>query len=56
MNLREILTIMQNRLLTLNEARKSAVNAGLLEQVISIDSSIESTEITIAQLTAALAL
>lgn len=50
MRLDELLVIMQNRLLTLNEARKAAVNAGDLERVVQLDSDLLSTVTSIEQL------
>ena len=50
MKLQDILVIMQNRLLNLNETRKLAVISGNLEQVMSIDADINTTENSIQQL------
>ena len=50
MKLQDILVIMQNRMLSLNEARKAAVISGNLEQVMSIDADINTTENSIQQL------
>lgn len=50
MRLDELLVIMQNRLLTLNEARKAAVNAGDLERVVQLDGDLLSTVTSIEQL------
>lgn len=43
MTLDEIKVIMQNRLITLSEARRSAVNAGDLERVVQIDGDLATT-------------
>jgi hypothetical protein len=50
MRLDELLVIMQNRLLTLNEARKAAVSAGDLERVVQLDGDLLSTVSSIEQL------
>lgn len=50
MRLQDILVIMQNRILTLNEARKAAVNSGNIEQIAIIDSDLLSTQNTIKSL------
>ena len=50
MNLNDILVIMQNKLINLGELRKSAFTSGNLEQVVSIDAEILSTENSIQQL------
>jgi hypothetical protein len=50
MTLHEVLVIMNNRVITLNEARKAAVAAGDLEKVIQIDGDLMSTFTTIDQL------
>ena len=50
MTITELLTIMQNRLLTLNEARKSAVLAGDLERVVQIDGDLVTTYTTVEKL------
>jgi hypothetical protein len=47
MKLQDILVIMQNRILSLNEARKLAVNSGNIEQIGLIDSDLLSTQNTI---------
>lgn len=49
MALDELLTIMQNRLLALNEARKASFNAGDLERIIQIDHDITTTQTSIDQ-------
>jgi hypothetical protein len=54
MKLDEILVIMQNRILGLNESRKAAVVSGNLEQVMSIDADINTTENSIQQLKTAM--
>jgi len=50
MTITELLTIMQNRLLTLNEARKAAVTAGDLERVVQIDGDLVTTYTTVEKL------
>lgn len=50
MTLQELLVIMQNRLLTLNEARKSAINLGDLEQVNRIDGDLITTCATVEKI------
>jgi hypothetical protein len=50
MRLDELLVIMQNRLLTLTEARKAAVNSGDIERVVQIDGDLITTIDTIEQL------
>lgn len=50
MNLNEVLGIMQNRIMALNEARRSAAAAGDLPRVVQIDYDITTTNITIDQL------
>jgi|688.fasta_scaffold636794_2 hypothetical protein len=50
MKLQELITIMQNRLITLNEARKSASAAGDLERVTQIDNDLLTTSISIDQI------
>jgi hypothetical protein len=47
MKIEDILIILQNRLITLTEARKSAVSAGDLERVVQIDGDLMSTVSTI---------
>ena len=54
MKLQDILVIMQNRMLSLNEARKAAVISGNLEQVMLIDADINTTENSIQQLKTAI--
>lgn len=50
MTLNEVLVIMNNRLVTLNEARKAAVAAGDLEKVVQIDGDLITTVSSIEQL------
>ena len=50
MTLQEVLVIMNNRIITLNEARKAASAAGDLEKVIQIDGDLMTTLSTIEQL------
>lgn len=50
MTITELIVIMQNRLLTLNEARKSAVLAGDLERVVQIDGDLATTCTTVEKL------
>jgi hypothetical protein len=47
MKIEDILIILQNRLITLTEARKSAVATGDLERVVQIDGDLMSTVSTI---------
>lgn len=47
MKIEEILIILQNRLITLTEARKSAAAAGDLERVVQIDGDLLTTVSTI---------
>jgi hypothetical protein len=56
MTITELLTIMQNRLLTLTEARKAAVLAGDLERVTQIDGDLLTTYTTVEKLQKAVAL
>jgi len=50
MSIEEILVILQNRIAVLNEARKHAVNSGNLDQVISVDADLLSTQTSIDQI------
>lgn len=50
MTLNDILTIMQNRLISLIEARKFAVNAGDLDKVNQIDADLFTTMTSIDQI------
>lgn len=50
MTLNEVLNILNNRLITLNEARKTAYAAGDLEQVVKIDADLTSTVTSIENL------
>lgn len=50
MTLNDILTIMQNRLISLIEARKFAVNAGDLDKVNQIDADLFTTMTSIEQI------
>ena len=50
MTLQELITIMQNRLITLTEAKKAAVQAGDVQRVSQIDNDLTTTLITIEQL------
>lgn len=50
MRIEELLIIMQNRLIALNEARKSALSAGDPEKVVQIDNDLLTTNISIEQL------
>lgn len=50
MNIAFILKVMQNRLMSLNNIRSSAVNAGDLERIVQLDAEIAETEITIDDL------
>lgn len=54
MTLNEILIILQNRLITLTDAKKTAEASGNLDQVIAISSDILSTELSIQQITSTL--
>lgn len=51
MTLDEIKVIMQNRLITLSEARRAAANAGDLERVIQIDGDLTTTASSLEILT-----
>lgn len=50
MKLDEVLHIMENRVLTLNEARRLAVNSGDITNVEKIDGDLSTTMTTINQL------
>lgn len=50
MTIDEVLIILQNRLITLSEARKAAVNVGDLERVVQIDGDLLSTVTTIEKI------
>jgi hypothetical protein len=50
MTLDEVLVIMNNRVITLGEARKAAVASGDLEKVIQIDGDLVTTFTTIDRL------
>jgi len=50
MTLQEVLVIMNNRVITLGEARRAASAAGDLEKVIQIDGDLMTTLSTIEQL------
>ena len=50
MTLDEIKIIMQNRLITLSEARKAAVSAGDLEKVVQIDGDLTTTVTSLEKL------
>lgn len=50
MTLNEILSIMQNRIIALNEARRSAANAGDLDGVVKIDSDLVTTHSSIEKI------
>lgn len=50
MTIDEVLVILQNRLITLTEARKSAVAAGDLERVVQIDGDLLSTVTSIEKI------
>jgi len=50
MTLDELLVILQNKMFTLQETRKLAVNSGSLAQVLSIDADLSTTELTIQQI------
>lgn len=52
MQVNEILSILQNRLISLTESRVQAVVSGNLELVITLDNSIDETKVTISQLEA----
>ena len=54
MTLNEILIILQNRLITLTDAKKTAEASGNLDQVVAISSDILSTELSIQQITSTL--
>jgi hypothetical protein len=50
MRIQELLIILQNRLIALTEARKSALAAGDPEKVIQIDNDLLTTNISIDQI------
>lgn len=50
MTLNEVLVIMNNRLVTLNEARKAAVAAGDLDRVNQVDGDLMTTLSSIEKL------
>lgn len=50
MTLNEVLVIMQNRIVTLNEARKAAATAGDLDRVNQVDGDLLTTLSTIERL------
>jgi hypothetical protein len=54
MKLDNLLLIMQNRVLSLTEARKTAVIAGDIERIEQIDGDLLTTENTVEQLKRAL--
>ena len=54
MTISEIISILENRLLNLNETRKAAVQGGLLDQIQSIDYDIATTIMSINTLKATL--
>lgn len=56
MTLHEILLIMQNRIISLNEARKAAVVAGDLERVTQIDTDLLTTWSSIEKIKGAIEL
>ena len=50
MTLSDLITLAQNRLATLNNARASAVATGQDDRIASLDAEIAETEATLAQL------
>ena len=50
MKLDLLLTIMQNRILTLTEARKAAVTSGDIERVAQLDADLLTTEDTVEKI------
>ena len=50
MKLDYLLSIMQNRVLTLTEARKAAVTSGDIERIEQIDGDLLTTENTVEQI------
>jgi hypothetical protein len=50
MKLDYLLSIMQNRILTLTEARKTAVTSGDIERVDQLDKDLLTTENTVMQI------
>lgn len=50
MKLDEVLHIMENRVLTLTEARRLAVSSGDITNVVNIDSDLVTTVTTVNQL------
>lgn len=55
MTLNEVLNILNNRLIALNEARKTAYNNGDLDNVVKIDADLINTVSTIENLKASIA-
>lgn len=51
MTLEEILIILQNRVKNLEEAKKQAVVSGSVLQVFNIDDDLNSTKVSIEQIT-----
>jgi hypothetical protein len=55
MKIQELLSIMENRVVNLEETRKTAVASGLIDQVVALDADLSSTKSTILSLQQALA-
>jgi hypothetical protein len=54
MKTEEVLFIMQNREITLNNARIAAVNSGDIETVMQIDGDLLSTQVVVHQIKASI--
>lgn len=50
MTIPEIITIMENRLINLEETRKQASSSGLIDQVAAIDADLITTRISLESL------
>lgn len=47
MNIPEIIAILENRIINLTETRKQAVASGLIDQVVSIDADLGTTQMSL---------
>lgn len=47
MTVPEIIVILENRIINLTETRKQAVSSGLIDQVMSIDSDLTTTQMSL---------
>ena len=50
MTVQELITIMENRVVNLEETRKQAAASGLVDQVVALDADLMTTKHTIASL------